>query len=76
VDLQTLKSRVHDFGTRGLAKLPEQSVDDLFVERSALYRRYADVTVDCDGLTHEEVCAKIIQGLQAVRGAGRRGDPV
>jgi len=61
VDLQTLKARVHDYATRGLAKRPDQSVDDLFSERSALYRRYADVTVDCIGLTHEEVCEKIIE---------------
>src|ERR1700693_6287133 len=44
VDLATLKSRVHDFATRGLAKRPDQSVDDLFRERSALYRKFADIT--------------------------------
>jgi shikimate kinase len=72
VDIQTLKSRVHDYATRGLAKLPEQSVDDLFAERSALYRRYADITVDCAGLTHEEVCARVMKelGREGERGAG------
>jgi shikimate kinase len=71
VDLETLKSRVHDYDTRGLAKRPDQSVDDLFAERSALYRRYADVIVDCTALTHEEVCEKIIQGCR--RGKARTG---
>jgi shikimate kinase len=64
VDLGTLKTRVRDFSIRGLAKRPSQTVDDLFDERCALYRKYADITVDCVRLTHEEVCAKIIQELK------------
>ncbi len=71
VDMDTLKARVHDYDTRGLAKRPDQSVDDLFTERYALYRQYADVTIDCVGLTHEEVCAKIILELSARGPAGR-----
>ncbi len=65
VDLQTLFARVQDFDTRGLAKRPDQGVADLFQERHALYRKFADVTVDCEGLTHESVCTKIIAGLAA-----------
>ncbi len=64
VDLETLKFRVHDFDTRGLAKRPDQSIDDLFAERFALYRKYADITVDCVGLTHEEVCARIVKAAK------------
>jgi shikimate kinase len=63
VDLPTLKARVRDYETRGLAKRPDQSLDDLFVERCALYRKFADITVDCIGLTHEEVCVRIIKEL-------------
>jgi shikimate kinase len=65
VDLATLKARVRDYDTRGLAKRPDQTVDDLFAERFALYRQYADVSVDCVGLTHEEVCARIMKELDA-----------
>ncbi len=60
VDIPTLESRVHDFSMRGLAKKPDQSFTDLFHERSALYRQYADITIICSGLSHEEVCAKIM----------------
>ncbi len=60
VDLTTLESRVHDFSTRGLAKRPDQDFADLFCERFTLYRKYADITIKCSGLTQEEVCAKII----------------
>ena len=65
VDLDTLKARVRDFATRGLAKRPDQTLDDLFDERFALYRKYADITVECAGLSHEEVCAKIREALQS-----------
>jgi shikimate kinase len=69
VDLPTLRSRVDDYDTRGLAKRLDQSLDDLFTERFALYRKYADITVDCIGLTHEEVCARIIRELETRRGS-------
>ena len=64
VDLATLESRVHDFGTRGLAKRPDQSFADLFQERLTLYKKYADITIKCAGLTQEEVCAKIIEEVR------------
>jgi shikimate kinase len=66
-DLQTLEARVHDFDTRGLAKRSDQSLADLFEERFALYTKYADITVECDGLTHEEVCSRIIKELKMRR---------
>jgi len=65
VTLRTLGLRVRDFATRGLAKRPDQSLDDLFKERFTLYMKYADIVVDCDDLTHEEVCASIMKELQA-----------
>ena len=64
VDLPILKSRIHDFSTRGLAKRPEQSLADLFKERYDLYTTYADFTVDCNDLNQEEVCEKIITELK------------
>lgn len=64
VTLATLEARVPDFSTRGLAKRPDQSFEELFDERNALYRRYADITVKCDGLTPEQVCAQIMHMLE------------
>jgi shikimate kinase len=60
VDLASLQQRIHNFGTRGLAKRPEQSLADLFAEREALYRNAAEITVNCSGLTQEDVCSRII----------------
>lgn len=60
VDLPTLESRVHNFGTRGLAKRPDQNFADLYHERAGLYAKYADLTIRCTGRTQEQVCAEII----------------
>jgi shikimate kinase len=62
-DLETLNRRVHDFSGRGLAKSPDQTLDDLFMERLSLYTAYADITIDSCRLTHEEVCACIIEQI-------------
>ncbi len=60
VCLDTIKARVRDLGTRGLAKRPDQGLDDLFAERHELYRKYADITIDCTDRAHEDACARII----------------
>ncbi|HTH93710.1 MAG TPA: shikimate kinase [Rhodocyclaceae bacterium] len=60
VSLETLEERIPNFSTRGLAKRPNQSFSELFEERNGLYRKFADVTVKCDGLTADEVCDRII----------------
>jgi len=65
VKLSTLKTRVHDFSTRGLAKRPEQSFAELFDERFELYTRHADITIPCDALSHEQVCEKIIRKVNS-----------
>lgn len=59
-DLSCLRSRIQNYDTRGLAKRPDQSFQDLFTERHELYNRYADITVDCSRLTQEQVCSEII----------------
>jgi len=66
-DLATLESRALDLGRRGIAKHPGQSFAELFEERHKLYAAYADVTVDCRGLTHDMVCAKIFDTLHLPR---------
>ena len=65
VDLASLEMRIRNFDTRGLAKRPEQSWADLFAEREPLYKKYADLTVNCSALTQEEVCAKIIEKIES-----------
>ncbi len=63
VDLVTLHARVKDFSKRGLAKQPGQTFDDLYVERYSLYNQYADIIVQCVGLTPEGICKIIMNEL-------------
>lgn len=63
VDLPTLESRALDLGRRGIAGRPGQSFAELFEERQRLYEAYAEVTVDCRGLTHDMVCTEILDRL-------------
>ena len=63
VELPVLKSRIHDYATRGLAKRPDQSFDDLFKERFKLYTKYSDITIECKNFPQEVVCEKIIHAI-------------
>lgn len=48
---------------RGLAIAPGQTVEELFAEREALYRRYATVRVELDGLSPAESADLVLKRL-------------
>jgi shikimate kinase len=56
---EELLRRVKDYGTRGLARRPDQTFEDLYRERYVLYVRHADVTIDCHGKTQEQIAEEI-----------------
>ena len=62
-DLSNLESRVADYGTRGLAKSPDQTLAELYEERRPLYTRYADVVIKCENISHEAVATRIADQL-------------
>ncbi len=62
-DLPALKKRIHNYETRGLAKRPDQSFQDLFEERLVLYEKFADITVRSSDLTQDQVCEAIVEQL-------------
>ncbi len=64
VPLTELEQRISNFSTRGIARRPNQSFADLFEERSILYRRYADICVDCSNLPIDEVLQKVLQATR------------
>ena len=59
VSFAEITRRIRNFATRGIAKAPHQTFQDLFVERQLLYRRHAELTIPCDGLDQEEVALRI-----------------
>ncbi|MEE4240069.1 MAG: shikimate kinase [Desulfopila sp.] len=62
-DLNTLRKRITNFDTRGLAKRPDQSFADLFAERMTLYRHYSEIMIESSGHSQEEVCEEILTVL-------------
>ncbi|TBW49840.1 shikimate kinase [Marinobacter halodurans] len=63
VSLSTVQHRIGDYSLRGISKRPDQTIEELFAERNALYRRYADIIVDCDALNQEEACQAVLDQL-------------
>ncbi len=59
-----LKKRLTNLPTRGVVMVPGQSFDQLFDERLPLYRKYAHLTINCAGRTHEEIVTEIIRRLR------------
>jgi shikimate kinase len=64
LDPDSLEVRVTNLDSRGLAIAPGQSFRELYAERRPLYERYADFTVNCAGLTHEEVVSRIVDEIR------------
>ena len=63
VSLRELRRRVKNFSTRGIMMKNGQTLDDIFTERSPLYEKYADITVNCTGGSLEKNAKKIIAAL-------------
>lgn len=61
--LAELRTRLHNLDTRGLVRRPGQSLAALYAERLPLYRRYAHLTINCQGLAPEQVVGLILQAF-------------
>ena len=64
VPLKALEQRISDFDSRGIASKPGQSLESLYNERCALYREYADITIDCSGQRLEETLQLVIKQIR------------
>lgn len=64
VSLEQLEMRVTDFASRGIARRPDQSFADLFIERHALYQQYADISIDCSDLSIDEALQSVITAIK------------
>ena len=61
VSFEEIKKRIHNFETRGIAKSKNQSFRELFEERQILYKKYAEITVNCNESDQEELALQIAQ---------------
>jgi len=61
VNFEEIKKRIHNFESRGIAKSKNQSFRELFTERQVLYKKYAEITVNCNESHQEELALQIVQ---------------
>ncbi|MEG0546894.1 MAG: shikimate kinase [Oscillospiraceae bacterium] len=60
VSIQTLKDRLNNIKTRGIAAKQTQTIDEIFNERMPLYKKYADFTLNLESKNIEEAVSMII----------------
>jgi shikimate kinase len=60
---EVIKKRINNFNTRGIAKNKGQTFEDLFKERQVLYKKYAELTINCNALDQERLAVQIAQAI-------------
>ncbi|MBO4902997.1 MAG: shikimate kinase [Lachnospiraceae bacterium] len=68
VDLPILQGRLHNVKQRGVVLRDGQTISDLYAERSVLYERYADLTVEEEDGDMEETVEALVRQLQDLNG--------
>jgi shikimate kinase len=63
INLETLKERLGDFSTRGVVIKEGQTFMDLYKERCKLYKAAADIAIDCNDKTMEDIVTEIKTAL-------------
>ena len=63
VSPDTLVHRLTNMETRGIAAAADTGIEQIYAERHPRYQRYADLTIDCQDLSMEEVVAEIVKQL-------------
>ena len=63
VSKEELKTRIGDFKTRGIAIEKGKTFDDLYMERTPMYEKYANITIESEKNDLVETAKKIIGNL-------------
>ena len=61
---QTIASRLGDLKARGVALKEGFTLKDLYEERTPLYEKYADISVDLDGKTVMEAVEQVAEAIK------------
>ena len=64
VSLETVKTRLNNIKTRGVAATKGKTIDDIYYERLPFYEKYADITVSSDAKSSEDAVADILLALK------------
>lgn len=63
VDIGTLQKRINNIATRGIAMSRNQTLNDIYLERTPLYEQYADIIIDCSDKDVEGAVESILGSL-------------
>lgn len=63
ISIGRVRERVRNFSTRGIAMAPNQSLEELYLERQQLYKKYAQITVDGNSVSQEMLAVMIAAGF-------------
>jgi shikimate kinase len=61
--LEVIKQRIQNMGTRGVVKEPWQTLAEIYEQRTPLYERWAEVTIDCRDRTADQVVDDVLSAL-------------
>ncbi len=64
VPLEEIYARIENLKSRGIAGLSEKHFAKIYLERKALYEKYADITVDGTGLVKDELLKAILKAIR------------
>lgn len=64
---EILDRRLSDLHARGVVLRPGQTLYDLFVERTVLYDKYADIVVNADGVEVDETIDYLMSSLSKMK---------
>lgn len=67
--LEEIEQRIKNIKTRGIVMENGETLKDIYLKRTPIYEKYADITIDCTGLIAEECVEKIIVNLKKNRTA-------
>ena len=69
ISLPYLQQRIDDMGQRGVVIEQNQSFADLYQARTRLYEQYAELTIDCDQQTANQVVQLVEVAISQASGA-------
>lgn len=61
--VERIEQRLANLPTRGVVMEKGQTVRSLYAQREPLYRKYAQVTIDCTDKTHEQIVVEMVAVL-------------
>lgn len=63
LEYETMVNRINNITTRGVVLKTGTTLLDMYNERLPLYKKYADLTIDCDKNTVEQTVEQIVKNI-------------